>query len=195
MAEISDSELEALQKANGVLNALLSDQKHGLNVERIIKEKFPTANTQRLDNTDAIIAMAKPILDTQAEALEAMKKEFSEYRSAQETKAAEHDMRDKLRQVQESYGFTEEGMKQVIETAQTRNLAHDLEAAAALVAAKQPKAAPVSQASSYFPDQPDVYGLQQDEPEEKWKLLRTNPDAFFRNEIMAIDAEFRSQAA
>lgn len=195
MAEISDSELEALQKANGVLNTLLADPKHGLSVERIIKEKFPTANTARVDQTDAIINMAKPVLDAQAQALEKMQKEFSEYRATQEAKEAEGQMRDNLRRVQESYGFTEDGMKQVIETAQTRNLAHDLDAAAALVAAKQPKAAPVSQASSYFPDQPDVYGLQQDEPEEKWKLLRTNPDAFFRNEIMAIDAEFRTQAA
>lgn len=194
MAEIADSDLETLGKSQALLNALLADPKHGLAIERVIKEKFPTANTQRLDQMNTVFAAAKPLLDAQAQALTNVQNELAALRASTETKDAENQMRSNLDKIQKTYGLTDDGMAGVIETAKTRNLAHDLEAAADVYLAKQPKPKPTSRSTSYFPDQVDIYGMQSDKLDEKWEILRTQPNKFFEQEIMSVMDEFANVA-
>jgi hypothetical protein len=116
----------------------------------------------------------------------ALQKAFDEYKQAGEIKEAEGSLLKSLDQVRTSYGFTDEGMQQVVETMRDRNLAHDPEAAAALVQSKMPKAKPTSVRSSLLSPNVDIFGMQGDKDTlAKFETLHSDPWRFFNDEIVA----------
>jgi hypothetical protein len=192
MVEIADAEYDTLTKANALLNGLLSDSKYGLPLEKAIKEKYPTANTSRLDTIEAVAAPFKQALTAQEAALADVQKQLADERAAREADKAERDMRSSLDKIQNKYGFTDDGMKDVIETARAENLAHNLDAAAAVYLQKQPKAKPISAASSYFPGSVNEHDRFSAESDEVFNLLKTDTNKFFEKQVASVFDEFNA---
>jgi len=184
--EVDQGQAEAAFRAQRLLNTLLEDPKHGMSVKRIVKDKYPDANIPDLNIIDQV---TKPY-DEKILAIEAqnaaLQTAFNEYRQANEVKEAEGSLRKSLDQVRDTYGFTDEGMQQVVETMRDRNLAHDPEAAAALVQSKMPKPKPTSVRSSLLAPDVDIYGMQGEKDTlAKYEVLHSDPWRFFNSEVIA----------
>lgn len=191
--EVDQGEFEAAKRAQVLLNQLLEDPKHGLNVKRMVKDKYPQARIPEMEIADQYV---KPVMDeismikAQNEALTA---QFNEYKQAAEIDKATNGLKASLDKVKHEYNFTDDGMAQVIETMRERNLAHDPEAAAALVQSKMPKPKPTSVRSSMLSPELDIYGLQSKQTDEKWGTLHSDPWKFFTDEVISVMDE--AQAA
>ena len=195
MPEIDQSHLDALTKANALFNSLLEDPKHGLEVKRAIKDMHPEARIRDLD----LISQVTAPYDAKFAALEAqnaaLQAAIEADKQAREQEKAEGNLTAALAKVRKENDFTDEGMTKVLETMRERNLAHDPEAAAALVKAQMPKTPPTSARSALVPPRVDIYGLQGNKSsEDTFKQLHTQPWAFFEDTCIDVLNEF-SQAA
>ena len=195
--EIDQDTLATLQKANNLFTELLDSQKTGLSVKKMIKEMHPEAKIRDLDLIETV---TQPYDQKLAEAnarLEALQKLVEEDKASRESEKAENSLRSSLDRIKKEYGYSDEGMTKVIETMRDRNLAHDPEAAAALVKQAMPKAAPISSRSSLLPQRLDIYGMQSptDKMDEKWTQLHRQPWAFLEDECIAVIDEFAALEA
>ena len=194
--EVDQGQFEAASKAQRLLNDLLSDAKQGMTVKRAIKAKYPEAV---IPDLELVESLAKPFNETVASLREdnaALKQALDEFKQQTEVKEAKGKLVSDLDAIKTKFGFTDDGMAQVVETMQSRNLAHDPEAAAALVQANMPKPQPTSSRSSLISPNLDVYGLQSDKAEEsKWALLHSHPWDFFNNEVVSVFDEMGGAAA
>lgn len=195
--EVDQDQLATLTKANNLFNELLDSQKTGLSVKKMIKEMHPEAKIRDLDLIESVTAPYDARLAEQQARMDALQKVIDDDRQARENDKAETHMRGSLDRIRKEYGFTDDGMTKVIELAKERNLAHDLEAAAALVKQAMPKAAPTSARSSLLPQRLDIYGMQTpgDVMDAKWKQLHTQPWAFLEDECIAVIDEFNALEA
>ena len=126
---------------------------------------------------------------------EALETALNELRQSGENKSAEERLSKDLDKIRSRYSFTDEGMAKVIEAMRDRNLAHDPEAAAALIASQMPKPEPASARSSLVSPRLDIYGMQSAKEDEKWATLHQKPWQFFEDECIAVMDEFNNQAA
>ena len=173
---------------------MLEDPKVGLGLKRQIKEKFPTAQIRDLEIIDQVTKPYDEKINVLQTALENVQKEFSELKTSGETEKAEAKLRDSLASVRTKYSLTDDGMAKVIEAMRDRNLAHDPEAAAALIVAQMPKAKPTSSRESLLSPNLDIYGMQSATLDEKWATLHSKPWQFFNDEIISVIDE-ANQAA
>lgn len=193
---IDQSRLDSLEKANNLFNALLDDPASGLSVKKMIKEKFPTAQIRDLDLIAQVTAPYDAKLAETTAALTALTEQIAADKLSRENKEAEQNLRSSLDKIRKDNGFTDDGMSKVLETMRDRNLAHDPEAAAALVRSQMPKAAPTSTRSSLVAPRLDIYGLQGGKSaEEKWKQLHTSPFNFLEDEVIAFYDELAAAEA
>lgn len=185
--EIEQAELDSLTKATKLFNSLLDSPQHGLSLKKTIKELHPTAQIRDLDLIQQVTAPYDAKLAEQQAKMEALEKQIAEDKQTRENSAAETALRASLDKIRKENGFTDEGMSKVLETMRDRNLAHDPEAAAALVRQAMPKGEPTSTRSSMVAPRLDIYGLQGDKSsEEKFKQLHTQPWAFLEDEVVAF---------
>jgi hypothetical protein len=194
MPEISDAELRTLQGTRELLGKLLdASSPDGMALRRRVKGILPTAFPE-LDVADTAM---KPVMD-QYEALsarhEALQKSIEDDRRANAERAAEQTLRQRLDGVQSQYGFTDEGMKAVVERLRSQS-SSDVEGAAAFVNGTLPKAKPLA-SSGMFPSKMDLYGsaIKSDDP--KIQMLNNDPMHFLETEAIAVMDEFaRGEAA
>lgn len=184
--EVDQGEYEASRRAQSLLNALLEDPRHGLDVKKIVKAKFPEARIPDLELINQVKAPYDEALVTMRAENEALRKMIEEDRSARAVKEAEGNMRSSLDSIRTKYGFTDEGVKQVVETMRERNLAHDPEAAAALVQSRMPKPKPASARSSLLAPNLDIYGMQSAKADERYEKLHSRPWDFFNDECVSV---------
>lgn len=197
MTEIDQANLDTLTKVNALFNELLDGKDTGLHVKKMIKQIHPDAKIRDLDLIEAVTAPYDAKLAAATAQMEALQRSIDEDRQSRENEKAETALRSSLARIRKDYGFTDEGMSKVIELAKDRNLAHDMEAAAALVKQAMPKAAPTSARSSLLPQRLDIFGMQSpgDSVDEKWKQLHTQPWAFLEDECIRVIDEFNAEAA
>lgn len=187
MSEIDAARLDALIKAEALFNNLLDDPKTGMNLKRAIKEKFPQAQVRDLEIIDQV---TKPY-DDKIAAVEAkntaLENALNELRQSREVDNAEVKLAKELSSVRSKFNLTDDSMAKVVEAMKDRGLAHDPEAAAALIVSQMPKAAPTSARSSLVAPRLDIYGMQSpvEAMDEKWKRLHQNPWSFQQDEIIA----------
>lgn len=186
MPDIDAARLDALTKAEQLFNSMLDDPTTGLGLKKAIKEKFPSA---KIPDLDLITAVTKPYdekmaaLEARNAALEAM---INEDRQGRLNETAEAKLVKDLDAVRAKFNFTDEGMSKVLETMRERNLAHDPEAAAALVQSQLPKASPTSTRNAYSTPTIDIYGMQSATIDEKYAQLHSRPWDFFAAEVNAV---------
>ena len=186
MPEIDAARLDALTKAEQLFNSLLDDPATGLGLKRTIKEKFPSA---KIPDLELITQVTKPY-DEKLSVLEAQNaallKMIEDDRQARENLTAEQKLVRDLDAVRAKFNFTDDGMSKVLETMRERGLAHDPEAAAALVQSQLPKASPTSTRNAYSTPTIDVYGMQSATLEDKYQQLHARPWDFFAAEVNAV---------
>lgn len=193
LVEIEQEQLDSLTKATKLFNSLLDSPQHGLSLKKTIKELHPTAQIRDLDLIQQVTAPYDVKLAEQQAKMEALQKQIDDDKQARENASAENALRASLDKIRRENGFTDEGMSKVLETMRDRNLAHDPEAAAALVRQAMPKSEPTSTRSSMVAPRLDIYGLQGDKSsEERFKKLHTQPWAFLEDEVVDF---FNEQAA
>ena len=195
MPEIDAARLDALTKAEALFNDLLEDPKTGMGLKRAIKDKFPQAKVRDLEIIDQV---TKPY-DDKIAAVEAkntaLENALNELRQSREVDNAEVKLAKELASVRSKFGLTDDSMAKVVQTMKDRGLAHDPEAAAALIVSQMPKAAPTSARSSLVAPRLDIYGMQSptESMDEKWKKLHQSPWDFQQDEIIACLDEFAAQ--
>jgi hypothetical protein len=189
---IDQSQLDILTKTNKLFNSLLEDTGNGLALKKMIKGKYPEAKIPDLDLIEQVTAPLSAEMAALKAQNDALTKRLDEDAAAREAEKAEGNLTSALDKVQKQYGFTEDGMKKVLETMRDRNLAHDPEAAAALIQSQMPKAAPTSSRSSLVAPRLDIYGMQtaSDKLSEDYKKLHTQPWAFLEDTAIDVLNEF-----
>jgi hypothetical protein len=196
MPDIDPNRYETASRAEALLNKLLGSPKHGLEVERIIREEMPEARTDRLNLVETVTAPVTAKVSAVETALANITKEFQDYKSGQEASAAETKLRSQLDEIRKDYSFTDEGMNKVIEKMRDDNLAHSPRAAAALVAEEMGryKPAPVSSRNSLLSPRVDYYGLNSRESDKQWEKLQADPWAWFDDQVVETLDEFNAAA-
>lgn len=184
--EVDQGRLGALEGAERLFNDLLQNPDFGLKLKRQIKEQFPTAKLPDLDFADQV---SQPITREMAAIKaqnDALQKKIDELSQARETDIAEGKLTKQLDKVRDEYGFTDTKMAEVVETMKTRNLAHDPDAAAALVAKTLPHVAPAGNGSWTLPSKMDVFGLNTAKVDAAWENLHAKPWEFFDNAVVEV---------
>ena len=182
---VDQEQFESARRAQSLLNTLLEDPKHGLTVKKIVKDKFPDARIPDLEFLQQVGAPIQAKMQEMEATQAALRAELEQVRNTQAINKATRDLKKSLDQVKSEYGFTDEGMAQVVETMKTRNLAHDPEAAAALVQSKMPKPKPASSRSSLLSPNLDIYGMQ-GQKSDHYDKLHSHPWSFFEDECVAV---------
>ena len=192
---VDQSQYESALRARQLLASLVDDPKRGLEVQQLIKDKFPDAQTPQLD----IVRQASSAISAKMEAMEAqnaaLQKMIEEDRLARDTDKATVVLKSSLDAARQKYGLTDDGMAKVVEIMQTQNLAHAPEAAAALFAASLPKAPADGGRSLLIAPKLDVYGMQSATAQPDWNQLHASPWDFLTNECVKIHNEFAGLAA
>lgn len=184
--EVDQDQFEAAKRAQTLLNTLLEDPKHGLAVKKIVKDKFPEARIPDLEFLQQVGGPIQAKMQEMEATQAALRDELAQMRANAELNKASRSLKESLETIRSQHGFTDEGMSQVVETMRTRNLAHDPEAAAALVQSKMPKPKPASSRSSLLTPSLDIFGMQSAQADEKWATLHAKPWDFFNNECVAV---------
>ena len=177
---------DALLGAERLFNELLNDPASGLGLKRRIKEKFPQANLPDLTFAEQVTKPYDEKLARMEADSAAQQKLIDELRQGRETDIAERKLREQLDKVRGEYNFTDDKMAEVVETMKTRGLAHDPDAAAALVAKTLPKATPMTNGSWTLPPKMDVFGLNSRDTDKQWDQLHTQPWDFFDEGVREV---------
>ena len=130
MPEISEEDLRANQQLRATVQQLLDHPVAGPQVEKALKLVIPTAATPRLDR---LTAAQEPI--------EAVRKEFEDFKNATEKKDSEREKNEKLSALnakieegksilRREHRYTEDGIKAVEKIMEERGLLDPLDAAA-----------------------------------------------------------------
>lgn len=130
MPEISEEDLRANQQLRATVQQLLDHPVAGPQVEKALKLVIPNAATPRLDR-----------LTASQEPVEAIRKEFEDFKAGQEKKDSEREKNEKLSALnakieegksilRREHRYTEDGIKAVEKIMEERGLLDPLDAAA-----------------------------------------------------------------
>lgn len=184
MPEATETQL----RAEALLNELLTDPKLGADVRAKAKAKF-TDVTFVEDRFDA----ATEGLREELAALKAEREAEKAAREADKAKEAEDKAQATLEAAisaaRSKYALNDEGFEKMVERMKATGNIADAEAAAAWVAQSQPK--PAAPGPSWAPADLNLFGASQESQDAKVRLLHTNPERFFDQEVMDILNEFR----
>lgn len=184
MAEATETQV----RAEALLNELLTDPQLGADVRAKAKAKF--ADVQFVeDRFDPMVAGLREELASLKAEREAEKAE----REAEKTKEAEDRAQSNLEAAisaaRSKYALNDEGFEKMVERMKATGNVADAEAAAAWVAQNQPK--PAAPGPSWAPSDLNLFGASQESQDAKVRLLHTNPERFFDQEVSEILQEFR----
>jgi len=184
VVEVSKARLEALARAESLLNTLWNDKDEGLKFKRMVKDKVPTAKIPELDVIDAVVKPRDEKLSAIEEANKKLAERLDAYEKEKLDAKEEAEVQKHLDEVKSKNRFTDEGMRKVIERMKEKNNP-DVESAAAWVLAQEPKTEPTKK--SVVPGgfgKADLYGSAT--MSEDWKDLNLDPMGYADKEIMSI---------
>jgi len=169
-------------RARALVNKLWGDPELGAKVRKAAKDLFPDVSIPE-DQVDPVIAPLKGQLEaTQAE-LKALKEEREAEKRAAAEAATQRSLESALEAARKKYSLTDEGFAKMVERMKEKQNFTDAESAAAWVASETPPPKPTS-GPSWTPQALDLYGSKH--ADEKFKLLHSDPDAFFDMEVKDI---------
>jgi hypothetical protein len=191
MPEISQAELDLLQKSKKLLDQFWNDPEEGLAFKRKMKKFMPDASIPELEVADSVVKPLTEQLARQADENKALRERLDGWEKKQKDSQEESDLAKSLETVKSKFHFTDEGMNKVIARMKEKSNP-DAEAAAAWVASQEKKAAPI-QGSGLSHTNLNLYGSN--EADESWKDLNMNPEKWMVKEAEKIMGEFAEQEA
>lgn len=177
--EIDQAQLALYTRAQSLLDGLYSDPDVGMEFKSMLKKKFPKLSIPEVDAAE-----------TQNKALDALRKEFGDYRKKQEDDKLEADYSKRFQDVRSEFQLTDEGVEEVKKRMVKESIA-DPRAAAALVVHEKPKAV---ESNSFGTTRWDFFGSQDKDQLDDIKALVADPDAWLDQQIPKILAEERNKA-
>lgn len=182
--EISKDRLEALGRAEALLNGLWNDKEKGLAFKKMVKEKVPTASIPELDMIDTVTKPYNDKISALEESQKKLQANLEKWETEKLNAKEEGEMTKMLDDIRKRHGFTDSGMQKVIDRMKEKNNP-DADSAAAWVLSQEPKAKPA--ASSVVPGLPgkmNLYGSAKND--EMWAELNKDPQGFADQEIANI---------
>ncbi len=181
---ISSEQAKILQGAYNLMNKLYSDPDRSMEFKKMVRGAGFS-----VPEIDTIEKVTKPY-DEKLSAYEEKFKKLEERlakRDEDELNAKEEARLAKdLESARKEYGLTDDGMKKVLDRMKEKNN-FDVEAAAAYIVSKEPKAQPTKTSHNFsqsrFKGSSLIGG---DNAEETWKQLSQNPDDYFDNVVNDI---------
>jgi parvulin-like peptidyl-prolyl isomerase len=169
--EISDEEyafLQAKRQTADFVESIYNDPQLNKEAKRLIKKKYPNVQIPDYDIEEKVMSR-----------LDQEKKAREDADAAARKKAEDEQFQSVRSQTQKSFGFTDEAMQRLEQLMIERNIG-DYEAAAVLMASKEPKASePTFDNSRWNHDR-----------QEGFKEIATDPEGWARGEILkAVHAD------
>lgn len=176
---ISAEQAKVLQNAYNLMNKLYSHPDKAMDFKRLVK-----GAGFAVPELDTIEKVTKPYDEKIASWEDKFNKlqEKIDKRDTDDLNAKEEAQISKdLESARKEYGLTDDGMKKVLDRMkEKKNL--DVEAAAAYIVSKEPKAQPTTNSHNYSQSRfkgSSLIGGDKAEAEETWKSLTKNPDDYF----------------
>lgn len=182
--EIDDGELANLRAGYNLVNRLHNDPKTSDRIRAAIKDIDPDLKLP----DQPVDVRVKPIeeqVGKLAETVESLAKLHKEDMEARRNSSEDAALSARIAAAANRFDFNDEGRKQLIERLVAQK-SSDVEGAAALIAADNPKPRPMP--SSGFPHLADPFGVR-GSTDENMKLLHTDPDRWQQETIEQLVAE------
>ena len=185
MPEVTETQL----RAEALLNELLTDPTLGADVRAKAKAKFTDVQFVE-DRFDPMVAGLRDELASIKAEREAEKTAREAEKAQQEADKAQSSLEAAITAARSKYALNDEGFEKMVERMRATGNVADAEAAAAWVAQNQPK--PAAPGPSWAPADLNLFGASQESQDAKVRLLHTNPERFFDQEVSEILQEFQA---
>ena len=185
MPEATETQL----RAEALLNELLTDPKLGADVRAKAKAKYTDIQFVE-DRMDPLVSGLREELATLKAEREADKAEREAEKKADADAKVQADLESAISAARAKYALNDEGFEKMVERMRTTGNVADAEAAAAWVAQNQPP--PAKPGPSWAPADLNLFGSSRESQDAKVRLLHTNPENFFDQEVAEILQEFQN---
>jgi hypothetical protein len=182
--EFEEAEARNLQAAYNLLNRVHGDPKHSAALRAAIAELDPEL---KLPDPPATVQVT-PLndrLDKLAATVEGLAKVQKEDMDQRRNAAEDSALNARIDSAARRFDFNDEGRKQLIERLVAQK-STDVEGAAAIIAADNPKPAPLP--ADNFPHHADLFGIRGSD-DEGLKMLHTDPDVWQQQELRRLIGE------
>ena len=177
---------QAVQARSVEVLAKLLKGKHATAVKRAIREVEPAANFPELDAEDQFVAPVRAEVEGVRGEMKGLADRLDKLIQQGSDRDAENALASDFSAVQRKYGFTEDGLRKVMERMQAKNNP-DVESAAAFVNESIPRARPAAATSTDH--LPQSFNLKTmfagDDGDAKAAQASKDPWAFFDAEVKA----------
>jgi hypothetical protein len=181
---LTKAQVAELKKANDLLQALHGDAATSLQFKKLVKSKFPNWSDPELDAAEKIAAAREEVSKGASEEITEVKKMLQEIRDERKKEQEDNKVgkfKEKIEEVRQSYGYTEEGMQKVLELMDQRGIT-DPEDAAIIFEKRQPK-----QPAEHKPYSSRMAFVQANGKEDQsFKNLMADPDQWMEDEFRNI---------
>lgn len=187
MPEISQAELEVLQRSRALLDTIYADPDHGMQVKRAVAKVRPDLTIPELATEAAMQPFAAKV-DEIGAAVAAMNARLDAESQERSTAAAADALASKMAGARTKFGLTDEGIEGMTSLMREKGIVDPMDAAE-LYVARQPKPKPSSRSTGRFGQAAyaDVTGYA--DQAEMEQLLVSNPDKFLVTEVERFLAE------
>lgn len=169
--EISEEEyafLHARKQVADFVESIYNDPQLNKEAKRLIKKKYPNVSIPDYDIEEKVISR-----------LDQEKKARDDAEAAARKKQSDEDWRNTRTKTQKDFGFTDDAMKRLEDLMIERNIG-DYEAAAVLLASKEPKTSEATADNSRW----------NHDRQEGFKEIASDPEGWARGEILkAVHAD------
>jgi len=175
------------RKSVETLAKLLKHPKHATAIKRAIREVEPNANFPELDAEDQFVAPMRTELQGVRDQVASLGEKMEKFLQASTDRDAENALASDFSAVQKKYGFTEGGLRKVMERMRDKNNP-DVEAAAAFVNESIPRARPAAATGTdHLPQNFDLKRMfAGDDADAKAQSVTKDPWAFFDAEVRDV---------
>lgn len=188
MPEITQAQLDILNRNNGLMQKLIADGELGVAAKRKLKALDPTLVFPDVDALDAVQPQIQKERDEMRAALEAIKAEREAEKAERENAKLESSFRTKLGEAQAKYKLSNDATDGLLKFMTEKQVADPMIAAAAYLETL-PKPPPVVKPSPYLPQGIDLFGANGRSEDQSMKDLHADPVGWMDREIATIMAE------
>lgn len=175
-------------RAEELLNELLTDPKLGADVRAKAKAKY-TDVTFVEDRIDPMVSGLREELAALKAERDADKAAREAEKAAAEEARATSTLENAIASARSKYALNDEGFEKMVQRMKDTGNVADAEAAAAWVVQNQPP--PAKPGPTWGAADLNLFGSSQESQDAKVRLLHTNPERFFDQEVSEILNEFR----
>jgi len=186
MPMVADDTWALHQRALALLNRMADHPDTGIAFKKMAKKVDGTLQFADLDMAEKIQAPIAEKLTAAEKRLAALEEERQAEKAAREQEKTLAGLKDEVAAAAKKFGLSDEGReKMTLRMQEKGNI--DAEAAAAWVAAQQPKAKPASGTGAFAPTALNPWGAAK--KDDAFELLHTNPEDWMTQEVEKIMAE------